>query len=251
MNIFNIQKRKRQKAKGKMRNNSSFCTLHFALCTDSGFSLVEMMVAIAIFMVVAVVAVAALLKIVDADRKSKTLQDTVNNINFAMDSITREIRVGSDYNGYTTSYGGSGVSTPGTNFSDTCTNASCSNGTNVSIVFLSSKTDTNDASNPPHNLTYVYYFAPHPDGVSGHWTIMKAQQVNYSDTFSAYQNTSNLGSYAEIIDPSIVITAYSIKVVEGDPNTQPSVFLYIKGYTGKDVNTQTYFDLQTTISERI
>ena len=78
-----------------MRNNSSFCTLHFALCTDSGFSLVEMMVAIAIFMVVAVVAVAALLKIVDADRKSQTLQDAVNNINFAMDSITREIRVGS------------------------------------------------------------------------------------------------------------------------------------------------------------
>ena len=80
-----------------MRNNSSFCTLHFALCTDSGFSLVEMMVAIAIFMVVAVVAVAALLKIVDADRKSQTLQDAVNNINFAMDSITREIRVGSAY----------------------------------------------------------------------------------------------------------------------------------------------------------
>jgi len=60
----------------------------------SGFSLVEMMVAIAIFMVVAVIAVAALLKIVDANRKSETLQDAVNNINFAMDSITREVRVG-------------------------------------------------------------------------------------------------------------------------------------------------------------
>src|ERR1039458_2601710 len=56
---------------------------------SSGFTLVEMMVSIAIFMVVAVVAVAALLKIVDANRKSQTLQDAVNNINFAMDSITR------------------------------------------------------------------------------------------------------------------------------------------------------------------
>ena len=35
------------------------------------------------------------------------------------------------------------------------------------------------------------------------------------------------------------------------PNLQSRVFIYISGYTGKDVNTQTHFDLQTTISERI
>jgi hypothetical protein len=105
-------------------------------------------------------------------------------------------------------------------------------------------------------LTYAYGFVPHPT-VSGAWTIVKAQQSscassgNPGSSITAYTSATNLGSYAPIIDPSIVITAYSIKVVEGNPLVQPSVFLYISGYTGKDVNTQTHFDLQTTISERI
>jgi type II secretory pathway pseudopilin PulG len=202
-----------------------------------------MMVAIAIFMVVAVVAVAALLKIVDADRKSQTLQDAVNNINFAMDSITREIRVGSDYNYFYGSYGGQGVTLPAaTSFSYSCNATSCTSANGISIIFLSSKSDPNDST---HNLTYAYYFAPNPN-VSGSWTIEKAQQTNYGDTFGGAN-----AQYAPIIDPSIVITAYTIKVNVGNSLVQPSVFFYIKGYTGKDVNTQTYFDLQTTISERI
>ena len=236
-----------------MRNNSSFCTLHFALCTDSGFSLVEMMVAIAIFMVVAVVAVAALLKIVDADRKSQTLQDAVNNINFAMDSITREIRVGSAYTCSSSGYGGGNLTGQGAVCNPNPIQGSISNNNspNASVTFLSSKTasDLNN-QNGLCNLTYAYGFAPHPN-VSGAWTIVKAQQSSCEEGINPYTSATSLGSYAPIIDPSIVITAYSIKVVEGDPNTQPSVFLYIRGYTGKDVNTQTYFDLQTTISERI
>ena len=228
-----------------MRNNSSFCTLHFALCTDSGFSLVEMMVAIAIFMVVAVVAVAALLKIVDADRKSKTLQDTVNNINFAMDSITREIRVGSDYTLDKSGEYDSSINPATYNqTSDSALNLS----QGASIAFLSSNTATGSNGNPC-NLTYAYYFSPVLNSSPQTWTIEKAQQSTNS------QCTDSLGGsntqYAPIIDPSIIITAYSIKVVEGNSLVQPSVFLYIRGYTGKDVNTQTYFDLQTTISERI
>jgi type II secretory pathway pseudopilin PulG len=215
---------------------------------QSGFSLVEMMVAITIFMVVAVVAVAALLKIVDADRKSKTLQDTVNNINFAMDSITREIRVGS---AYTCEYGsnqsvgqfiGSTLNTNGVS----CPSISSSQYPYASIAFLSSNTGTNQTTGLPCSLVYSYYFAP---TASGAWTIEKAQQNPNNHCTDSLGSTDD--PYAPIIDPNIIITAYSIKVVEANSLVQPSVFLYISGYTGNADKTKTYFDLQTTISERI
>ncbi|MDR3557976.1 MAG: type II secretion system protein [Candidatus Pacebacteria bacterium] len=218
---------------------------------QSGFTLVEMMVSIAIFMVVAVVAVAALLKIVDANKKSETLQDTVNNINFAMDSITREIRVGSNYNGYSGQYTGSGLGQQSQAFSDSCIetggaqNCSGTNpGSSPSIVFFSSNRDSTNSC----NLTYAYNFAQNPNpSFPKDWTITKAQQTNCTDTLG-----SSNALYAPIIDPSIIITSFSVKVSALTPGTaQPSVFLYIHGYTGNADKTKTFFDVQTTISERI
>ena len=56
-----------------------------------------MIVSIAIFTVVALVAVGALLKVVDANKKAQSLKTSINNLNFALDSISREMRVGSNY----------------------------------------------------------------------------------------------------------------------------------------------------------
>jgi prepilin-type N-terminal cleavage/methylation domain-containing protein len=204
---------------------------------QSGFTLIEMLVSIAIFMVVAVIAVTALLKIVDASKKSQTLQDTVNNVNFAMDSITRELRVGSMYTCYSSgAYTGSlhyavqgAVCAP-----NPITNVPAG----VSIAFLSSNIDPHYST--PCNLTYSYYFAPHPDGISKHWTIEKAQESSCN---------GGVSTYAPIIDPLIIITTYIIRVNVA-AKTQPSVFLYISGYTGNTDKTKTYFDLQTTVSER-
>jgi type II secretory pathway pseudopilin PulG len=213
---------------------------------QSGFSLVEMMVSIAIFMVVAVIAVAALLKIVDANKKSETLQDTVNNINFAMDSITREIRVGSNYNGYSGQYSGLGMGQQSQAFLASCSEVSgsqsCTNGTSPSIVFFSSNRDSTNSC----NLTYSYNFAQNPNpAFPKDWTITKAEQVNCTDTLG-----SSNALYAPIIDPSIIITSFNVKVNASTANVQPSVFLYIHGYTGNADKTKTFFDIQTTISER-
>jgi type II secretory pathway pseudopilin PulG len=209
------------------------------LRTNLGFSLVEMLVSIAIFMVVAVIAVTALLKIVDASKKSQTLQDTVNNVNFVMDSITRELRVGKAYTCSSQPGGYTGSITGGS--------PSCPSGTGSSIAFLSSNT-TSDGLGGTCNLTYAYYFEPiTPATTPPTWTIEKAQQGTRNNCSDSLGGSSN--PYAPIIDPSIIITAYTIKVnlVAG---TQPSVFLYIKGYTGNADKTKTYFDLQTTVSKR-
>ncbi len=220
---------------------SQLPTRNFRLGAHSGFTLIEMLVSIAIFMVVAVIAVAALFKIVDSDRKSQTLQTAVNNINFALDSITRELRVGGDYNGLSGSYSGSGVTSQGSaSFSDT------NDSSGTSITFLSTKS-VSDGAGGMCNLTYSYFIAPVVGSSSTTWTIEKAQQSTSGVCQDSIGGSTAL--YVPIIDPSIVITNYTVKVnlATGD---QPSIFLYVSGYTGATANTQTYFDVQTTISER-
>ncbi len=64
---------------------------------NGGFTLVEMIVAIFIFSIVMVVAVGALVSVVEANRKAQGVKSVMNNLNFALDSMTRAIRVGTEY----------------------------------------------------------------------------------------------------------------------------------------------------------
>lgn len=62
-----------------------------------GFTLVEMMVAVAIFAIVMTVALGALLSMAESDRKAQTLKSVINNLNFSLDSMSRSIRTGQAY----------------------------------------------------------------------------------------------------------------------------------------------------------
>ncbi len=63
----------------------------------SGFTLIEMLVSTAIFMSVMVVAIGALLSIINSNRKAQDIKTVVDNVNFAIESISRDVRVGVDY----------------------------------------------------------------------------------------------------------------------------------------------------------
>lgn len=63
-----------------------------------GFSLIEMMVAVALFSVVMLMGVGALLSLIDANRKAHALNSVMNNLNFAVESMSRNLRVGTNYN---------------------------------------------------------------------------------------------------------------------------------------------------------
>src|SRR5438552_13144631 len=64
-----------------------------------GFTLVEMIVAVALFAVVMLVSVGALLSLVGASRKAQALQSVMNNLNISLDGMVRSIRMGSEYDG--------------------------------------------------------------------------------------------------------------------------------------------------------
>lgn len=68
------------------------------LKNNKGFTLIEMMVSVAIFSIVLVVALGAILTILDSNRKARTLTEVMNNLNFSMEMITRSLKTGVEPN---------------------------------------------------------------------------------------------------------------------------------------------------------
>lgn len=55
-----------------------------------------MLVSVAIFSIVLLVAMGAILTILDANRKARTLTEVMNNLNFSFESVTRSIKTGTE-----------------------------------------------------------------------------------------------------------------------------------------------------------
>lgn len=62
-----------------------------------GFTLIEMIVALAVFSVVVTIAVGALLALISTNEQLQSEQSVMTNLSFALDSMAREIRTGTNY----------------------------------------------------------------------------------------------------------------------------------------------------------
>ncbi len=78
---------------------------------NGGFTLIEMMVSVALFSVVLTVTLGSILTIADANKKARSLMSVMANLNFAVDAITRSVKTGTDLSG-----GGDCVSTDQVNY---------------------------------------------------------------------------------------------------------------------------------------
>ena len=72
-------------------------TKHTTQNTKGGFTLIEMIVAVGIFAVVMLMATSAIFTVVAANAKAQSLKIVMDNLDFALQSMVREIRVGSNY----------------------------------------------------------------------------------------------------------------------------------------------------------
>ena len=77
---------------------------------EKGFTLIELMVATSIFSMVMLASLGALFTLLGASKNSRATHTAMDNVNFALESMTRSIRMGSKY--YCTKVG----DTPPTNF---------------------------------------------------------------------------------------------------------------------------------------
>src|SRR3569832_199477 len=83
-----------------------------------GFTLIEMLVSTAIFAIVMVIALGALLAMSESDRKAQSLKAVINNLNFSLDSMSRSVRTGTGLN-CGSQNGGDCATVPGTYFAFT------------------------------------------------------------------------------------------------------------------------------------
>jgi type II secretory pathway pseudopilin PulG len=62
-----------------------------------GFTLLELIVSVGLFMIVVTIAASAYLSMISLNRKAMATNDVVSNLSFVMESMSRSIRTGSGY----------------------------------------------------------------------------------------------------------------------------------------------------------
>jgi prepilin-type N-terminal cleavage/methylation domain-containing protein len=178
---------------------------------NRGFTLIEIMVSITIFLVVLTVSMGAVLNIFESNRKAQAMRTIMGNLNFAVESMAREMRFGTNY--HCLSSGQPPVpSTP----------LVCTNGGSI-IGFIAM------------------------DGTS---TVTYRKSVS-SGTNGNIEKRVNNGTYGAVTAPELIIEDLRFYVTgAGVPGLQPKVLITVKGYSGTG-KSRTDFSLQTLVSQRI
>jgi prepilin-type N-terminal cleavage/methylation domain-containing protein len=194
--------------------------------SEKGFTLIEIMISLAIFTVVAVIAVGALLKVMDLNRKSINLKNAINNLNFVMESMSREIRMGTKYK--CGSNVDSAIDTTDyyedTTFSNLCY---FSNVTKWIFIFTSSEKSSNGLC----NLVYVYRYK---DNI-----IEKAQQ----DQCGVDIDSSD---FLKLTSPSVNITKSTMHF-----DTLYTSLIFFEGIVGVKEKDKVDFTIQTRMTQRL
>ena len=121
---------KKRLALAPPRSESPFSRYATRSAAKRGYTLLEMIVAVGIFSVVMLAATGAYLTLINLDRQARAMNDVVSNLTFAVDSMSRAVRTGTNYKCNNVS---------GTN----CTNGS----TNSSLGFT-------DSESPNRGIVY-------------------------------------------------------------------------------------------------
>jgi type II secretory pathway pseudopilin PulG len=71
--------------------------MSLSLSSKKGFTLIEILTSIGLFMVVMTIGMGSILGIFNAYKKTQALKTVMDNLNFALESMSREIRFGTNY----------------------------------------------------------------------------------------------------------------------------------------------------------
>jgi prepilin-type N-terminal cleavage/methylation domain-containing protein len=192
-----------------------------------GFTLIEMLVSVAIFSVVMVMALGALLSLSTADRKAQALKSAVDNLDFALDSMSRSIRTGNNYH-CGSLIGGDCQSGSNTfYFTD-------NHGVVTGYQLESLTTDPNAANVCGQTVVAPGCLAISIDG-GVTWSPITSPDVIINDLSASNSYLFHLWGSAQ----------------GSADNIQPVVVVTLSGYAQVSPTRQSAFHLQTTITQRI
>lgn len=199
--------------------------------SQAGFSLIELLVSLSIFTVVITMAVGTLLVLIDANAKAQNIQTTMTNLNFVLDSMTREIRTGEGY--YCSSSAGSGFRGNRLDVDD------CSTGSGYLSLIEGGESLTAGAPDDQHRIEYRF------NGTEE--SIQR--RICTTDPCTASE------TWRTVTSPDITITDLTFFVdgtdkLAASDRTQPLVTIFVAGEAGQIDGVDTGFQLQTTITQR-
>lgn len=193
-----------------------------------GFTLIEMMVAVSIFVVVAMITTGALVTISDVNRKAQAIKLAMDNVSFALDSMSRNISDGRVLHCIT------GTDLPDTwNISFNAINpCDGSFGQGIALAFQSiSKEKIGD---PNNYLRIIYRFVKRVGNDPGKIQIWQAYD-------------GETGSFVDITSSEVDIEDMKFYVFK-PADTDLRVLMTIRGLVKGKFDTK--FNLQSTISSR-
>lgn len=191
-----------------------------------GFTLVELMVSLAVFSIVMTISVGTLLVMVDLNAKAQALYSATTNLSFALDSMSREIRTGYHY------------------YCHESNNQSNQTPPDPDTVRNCDVADTTDRN--------LIAFIREENGEQ------MAYRLN-ADAWGPGKGSieQNDGSgWMAITARDVVVQAFELIVANSDTleasgdEVQPVINLKVRGYVENGLDTETDFFIQTRITQR-
>ena len=209
-----------------------------SLPTNQGFSLIELLVSLSIFTIVITMAVGTLLVLIDANSKAQNIQSSLTNVNFALDSMTREIRTGTRYFCATRNSVSNGDSTE-----SFATTQDCAANFNANYISIIEGGSSLTGGGDPR---ISYYYDNDYDHGGGNIKGTLLRRIGNGD-------------WAPLTSSQVDIQTFGLNVAGTDPASavaspgrlvQPSVMLVIEGQAGDLAEVDTSFSLQAYIAQR-
>jgi prepilin-type N-terminal cleavage/methylation domain-containing protein len=207
--------------------------------TQSGFTLIEMIVSLALFSVVITISVGALLVLIASNKQLQDDQNILTNLSFALDSMTREIRTGTAY------YCASRSNTSGNNHIFA---AGYSGPSNTAVQDCDTGRPTN-TSGDVHGISFV----EGGESITGAVTGDRIVYFHDRSTSAIYRRVGN-GVAQPITSSSLVVTEVDFFVngvgsVSAGERDQPTVTIFLEAAAGSDPGDKRY-QIQTTVVQR-
>mgnify|MGYP001573989563 CR=1 FL=1 len=197
---------------------------------NAGYTIIETMISVSLFIIITVAGMGALLSANFVHKKSQDMRSIMDNLNFVMEDISRNLRTGYNYRCYNISQSLTG---------DSAINISRSCGNGWALAF------EHTFGNPNDNIDQWVYF------IGGDGKIYKSTNNAVGGIDNFVQLTPNEIIITGNVD-GVQVSGFSVLGAEPPPGNSQQPFVIIKlvgKITFKDVVTP--FSLQTSISQRL
>lgn len=187
---------------------------------DKGYTLIETLVALGLFMVVVFIAITALFVVADANKRAQANRKIVDNLDFTTEELIRSARKGRSYN--------------------------CGSATDLTAQIAAG----NDGIGGPRNCSAGTYVAFEND--DGDITAHNDQVIYRLNTNRIEKSVNGGASFVPLTDPEVSIDDLKFYVTGSDPRDEvhSKILLILRAKTQIKGLETTVFNIQTTVTQR-